>query len=96
MAPTSLMREPDFALEGLWISRYFVRKELQRNKSVKTGVFSFVDHTHPTPADLFNNAVVRDDLADHSMEAREGRLILRTPHREVNDPSSFPSPSRLG
>jgi hypothetical protein len=29
-------------------------------------VLSFIDHTHPAAAELFDDAVVRDGLADHA------------------------------
>jgi hypothetical protein len=40
---------------------------------VELGVLSFVDDTHPTTPELFNNAVVRDVLPDHA-----GKTLFET------------------
>ncbi len=37
-----------------------------RREAVELGVLSFVDDTHPTTAELFHNAIVRDVLRDHA------------------------------
>jgi hypothetical protein len=49
-------------LQSLAVSGYVFRKEFKSNKTVETGVFGLVDHTHPAAAELFQDAVVRDDL----------------------------------
>ncbi len=51
--------------ERLGIPGHFIRQELEGDKTVQPGVFRFVNHTHPTAAQLSDNAVVRDSLADH-------------------------------
>ena len=43
-----------------------VREELQGNEAVELGVLSLVDDAHPATPELFNNAVVRDVLPDHT------------------------------
>ena len=40
-------------------------KKFQGDKASEFGVFSFVDHTHPAAAQLIEDAVVRNGLADH-------------------------------
>jgi hypothetical protein len=40
------------------------RKELQGHEAVQPGIFSFVNDTHAATAQLLNDAVVRDGLAD--------------------------------
>ena len=45
--------------------RQFIGEELERDKAAKLGVLSFIDHTHSAAAELFDDAVVRDDLVDH-------------------------------
>ena len=55
------------AFERLWVVATVVRKELQGDEATELGVFGFVDHAHPAAAELFDNAVVRDGLADHEV-----------------------------
>src|SRR5262249_20242239 len=52
------------AAEGLCIFSHLVRQELERDEAVQASVLSFVHNTHATTAELFDNAVVRDDLAN--------------------------------
>jgi hypothetical protein len=40
-------------------------EELQGNEAIEPGVFGFVNHTHAATTKFFDNAVVRDGLADH-------------------------------
>jgi hypothetical protein len=57
-----------FALEagqGLLIFGNFVRQELQRNKAMQLYVLGFIDHTHPTTAELIDDAVMRDGFSYH-------------------------------
>ena len=44
-----------------------LRKELESNKAAKFDVLSLVDHTHSAPAELFENAVVRNGLANQAL-----------------------------
>ena len=56
-----------FALEAgqrLGIFRNFVRKELQGDEAVQLYVLGLINHTHTAPAEFFDDAVVRDGLAD--------------------------------
>ena len=39
--------------------------ELQRDVTMQLEVFGFIDHTHPAAAELRQNAVVRNYLAEH-------------------------------
>ena len=48
----------------LGIPSNVVGEELECNKTVKPRVSGLVDHAHAATAQLFNNAVVRDGLAD--------------------------------
>jgi hypothetical protein len=43
----------------------FLRQKLQRDMSVQLEVFGFVNHAHPAATELFQDAVVRNGLADH-------------------------------
>jgi len=42
-----------------------IREKLQRDGSVQPGVLGLVDHTHPPAAELLDDPVVGDGLADH-------------------------------
>ncbi len=42
-------------------------RELEGYKTVELDVFSFVHHAHATTAEFLNDAVMRDDLADHGI-----------------------------
>ena len=53
------------ALERLRVLGYFVGQKLEGDKAAELDVLGFVDHTHPAAAELLDNAVVRDGLADH-------------------------------
>ena len=49
----------------LRISGHFIRQKLQGDKAVQADVLSLVDHTHATTAEFLDDAVMRDDRADH-------------------------------
>src|ERR1035441_3958375 len=65
--------------EGLRIVGEFVGKELQGDVTTELEVFRLVDHAHSAAADLAEDAVVRDDLANHLAE------ILRLGVEQVNE-----------
>src|ERR1700704_1705516 len=58
---TSFSAEP---FERLWVSGNIFRKELQGDEATKLRVLGLVDDTHPAAAQLLDDAVVRDGLAD--------------------------------
>ena len=76
------------AFQGLGISGQFVGQEFQRDETPQFGVFSFVDHTHPAAAELFDNAVVRDGLADHSWRILRRRKGQVNGSKQVIDPAT--------
>ena len=51
--------------EGLRVFGYVVGQELEGHKATEFDILGLVDHTHPTAAEFFDNAVMRDGLADH-------------------------------
>src|SRR5580692_2036509 len=66
-----------FALEAgqsLRILRNLVRQELQGYKAVQLYVLSFVHHTHAAAAELLDDPIVRDGLADHGIRAMLGGM----------------------
>ena len=59
-----------FALEAgerLRVSGNFIGEELERYKTVQPCVLGLVHNTHAPTADLLDNPVVRDGLADHGV-----------------------------
>ena len=52
------------AFQCLWVSGKVFRQEFQGDKAAKLGVLSLVNHTHPAAAELLDDPVVRDGLAD--------------------------------
>ena len=59
------MRFPPEAFHCLGIVRQIFRKEFQSNGAVEPRVFSLINYTHPSRTEFFNDAVVRDGLANH-------------------------------
>ena len=60
-----------FALEAaqrLRVLRNIVGQEFESDKATEVGILGLVHHTHPTAPKLFDDAVMRDDLADHRAE----------------------------
>ena len=43
------------------------RQEFQCNRAGELEVFRLVDHTHPTAAELLNDSIVGNDLAEHGI-----------------------------
>src|SRR5580658_6150030 len=50
--------------QGLMVFGDIVGQEFESDKTMEACVLGFVDHTHPTTAELLDNPVVRDGLAD--------------------------------
>ena len=53
------------AVQSLRILGQFIRQELEGDKAAEFYIFGLVDDAHPATAEFFDNAVVRDGLADH-------------------------------
>ena len=51
-----------------------IRQKLQSDKASEFNVLGLVHHTHPTTAELLDNAIVRDGLADHWRESYVGEM----------------------
>jgi hypothetical protein len=62
-----------------------VGQELQGHKAAELHVLGFVDDTHATTAEFFDDAVVRDDPADERLGFRHLALILGRAKRQVNE-----------
>ena len=50
---------------------------------MKVYVLCLVDHTHPATAELLDDAVVRDGLADHWRESYAGKMGKSTKRRKL-------------
>src|SRR5882762_1985460 len=64
-----------FALEacqGLGILGDLVGQEFERDKAMQPGVLGLVDDSHAAATELFDDAVVRDGLANHCWESALG------------------------
>ena len=55
---------------------YTFRQEFQCHVAVQPRVFGLVDHTHPAPAQLLDDAVMGDGLADERVGVRHSGAIL--------------------
>jgi hypothetical protein len=55
------------ALQSLVIVGKSLGQELERDVAIKARVLRLVDHTHPSAAELFDDAVMGNSLADHSV-----------------------------
>ena len=53
------------AAERLWVSGNFIGKELESDEAMQSRVLSLVDHAHAAAAQLLDDPVMRDGLADH-------------------------------
>ena len=56
---------PAETFERLRVSGNIFRQELQGDEATKLRVLGLVDDTHPTTAQLLDDAVVRNGVADH-------------------------------
>jgi hypothetical protein len=54
-------------LHRLRIARHFVGKEFEGDEAAEVGVFRLVDDAHAATAQLLDNSVMRDGLADHGV-----------------------------
>ena len=57
------------ALEGLRVPCQVFGQKLQGNKTPQLGIFGFVHDTHTATAKFFEDAVVRNRLANHRPES---------------------------
>ena len=67
------------ALERLRVLRQAIGQKFEGNEAAEFGVLGFVDHTHAATANLFDDAVVRDGLADQGEGLVFERIHLTDP-----------------
>jgi hypothetical protein len=68
-----------FALEtreSLRIARHILWQKFQRDEAAKARILGLVDDTHSATAEFFDDAVVRDSLADGETGVRHVRQSL--------------------
>ncbi len=65
------------AFEGLRIASEIVGEKFERDEAAEAGVFGFVDDAHAAAAEFFDDAVMRDRLADQRRRIGHGRGDFR-------------------
>ena len=60
--------------EGLRVFGHFFRHEFEGDKTVETNILGLINNTHTATAELLDDAVVRDGLADHERAQEAGLL----------------------
>ena len=63
--PSRPIRQTTSPAATLRVTPRRFREEFQRDESVKASVFSLIDNSHASAAELLDNAVMRDNFADH-------------------------------
>ncbi len=66
------LRLPLKAAERLRVAGNLSGKELERDEAVQLHILGFVHHAHTAAAKLFENAVMRESLADHCARILRG------------------------
>jgi hypothetical protein len=79
MRCTGSLRLAAKLFQGLRFLRQILRQELQSDEAAQLGVFRFVDNTHPATAELLDDAVMRNNVAEEGIPgwACAAHLILR-------------------
>src|ERR1019366_9372021 len=71
------------SLQRLPVLGHILRQELQSDEAVKPGVLGLVNDAHASAAELLDDAVMRDNLANHSFPPHRAE-ILRLAFGQVN------------
>ena len=80
--------------QRLVVVGYFFGEEFESDKTVQPSVLRLIDDTHATAAKLFNDAVVRESLANQGLGISHQALILGCGHIEVNGGPIWASDNR--
>jgi hypothetical protein len=70
------------ARERLRIFADVIGEKFQGDVAVEANVLSLINHPHSAPAELLDEAVVRDDLADERLGLRHVAVILSREPKE--------------
>ncbi len=71
------------AFQSLRIRRHIVGQEFQGDKAAQVNILRLIDDAHTAAAELFNDAVVRYDLADREDGTLENHPSYRAPDLAV-------------
>ena len=63
---------PMEAAQRLMVPGHIVGQKFQGNETIQFDVLSLVNHTHPAAPKLLDDTIVRNGLADHSLECYGG------------------------
>src|ERR1700726_2213422 len=67
---------PAEAFERLRVSGNIFRQELEGDKATELRILGLIHNAHSPATELFDNAVVRNGLADHSQECYGGWRVM--------------------
>jgi hypothetical protein len=70
--------------ESVRISGYILTQKLERDETAEASILSLIDDSHPAATKPFNDAVVRDGLANHCLGIRSWRGMLGCAQKQVN------------
>ncbi len=70
-------RLPPKAFQSLWVLREVFGEKFERDKPAEGWILGFVNNTHAAAAQLFDDSIVRDGLADHWASAWSRSRSLR-------------------
>ena len=70
--------------EGLRVLGDVVRQEFQRDEAAERNILGFIDNAHPPTAELFDDAEMRDGLANQRVGTGQGADILCASEYQVN------------
>ena len=59
------------ALQRCWIPHHIRRQEFERNEATEFCVLGLIDYAHPAAAQLLDDTVMRNGLADHELIGEE-------------------------
>ena len=84
--------------QRLPVASQIVRQELERDEATEPGVLRFVDHAHAAAAELLDDAVVGEGLADQGVSALWRVVVLVVGERECGhfDRRAFQEVLRVG
>ena len=71
------LRFPLKAGQRMWVLCEVGRQELESDETVQADVLGLVDDTHAATAELLDDAIVRDGLADHEYRRNSGWPYVR-------------------
>src|SRR5208282_710590 len=80
------------ALQGLRVAGHVVGQKLESDKTAQACVLGLVNHAHSAATQFFQDAVMRDGLADEGVGIGHATNILGSWWRQVNEGQSHECP----